>query len=191
MLLATLLFCASCDRPAIEPADSLVGATDMPSAKQLSQEAIEINRGFGGGYGFGEHFLSYQLRADNLLTVVWTFRPDDDVRGRESFRLPSDVAENARRALWRLRPKEAGGMDHDVRPTGCTSRSPHDLGEMVVLYTEADEERFRLFTSPYPGSCDNAAAKEARKVIRDVLASFPHSDVATAYSRAEAADEAR
>lgn len=191
LLLVASLFCASCDRPAIEPADSLVGATNLPSGKQLSQEAIEINRGFGGGYGFGEHFLSYQLRADNMLTVVWTFRPDDDVRGRESFQLSPEAADGARQALWRVRPQEAGGMDADLRPKGCVSNSPHDLGEIAVLFTEASEKHFRVFTMPHPGSCDSAAAKEARKVIREVLASFPHSEVAAAYVRAEAADTAR
>lgn len=190
LLLVALLLCASCDRPAIEASDSLVEATDLPSAKQLSQEAIEINQAFGGAEGFGDHFLSYQLAADDRLDVIYTYRPDDDVRGRESFKLAAKVADDARRALWRLRPARLDGVNTDVRPIGCTSQSPHDLGDMAVGFIAPNED-FGIFTLPYPGSCNNAAARGARDVVREVLESFPHSEVAAAYFRAEAADEAR
>jgi hypothetical protein len=184
-----LILCASCNRSAIEPSESLVGASALPSAARLSQETIEINRAFGGGEGFGEHFLSYRLGSDDKLVVVHTYRPDDTVLGKEEFQLSHDVAAKARERLWRVRPEKLEGINSDVRPVGCRRYSPHDLGDVAVGFMRPDKV-FGIFTLPHPASCNTHAAMEARKLLHQVLRSLPHSKVATDFTARQRVDEA-
>lgn len=180
LLLGPLLLCCSCERSAIEPSESLVGANALPPSSVLSQEIIQINRGFGGS-GYGEDFLSYELRPDNSLAVTHTFRPEDRVRGSETFRVSAKVAEQARRALWRLRPDELRGVEHETRPTGCDKI--YDAGSEAAVAFINPDERIAVVDLPYRGDCDAHSARIARTIVREVLTSFPKSKVAAGFPR--------
>lgn len=181
-LLIGSVFLCSCERSAIEPSDSLVGAKALPSSSALSQEIIQINRD-GGGKGYGLDFLSYELRPDNLLAVTHIVRPNDRVRGPETFRLAPNVADQARRALWRLRPAKLEGVEYETRPIGC--HKIYDAGsEAAVVFISADK-RIGVVDVPYQGDCDTRSAMIARSIVREVLTSFPHSKVAAGFPRSE------
>lgn len=169
----------SCTQPAVQAGDRLVDGGALPSASTLSREKIEINRGFGGE-GFGEHFLSFELASDNSLVVTHSFRPDDEVIGREAFVLSPDVAMRARKQLWRVRPTKLEGVETDVMPSGCERREVHDFPEIAVGFAASDEN-YRSFSLPRSASCNNLAAKAARRMLDDILSSFPRSDVAESF----------
>ena len=170
------LLATSCTNPAVKAEDRLVGGTTLPSVETLSREKIEINRGFGGE-GFGEHFLSYELASNNSLVVTHTFRPEDKVIGREAFVLPPDVAMKARKQLWRVRPDKLEGVETEVRPSDCLRRWVHDSPEIAVGFAASDE-MYGGFDLPLSASCDSPAAKAARRMLYEVLKSFPRSKVA-------------
>ena len=170
-----------CSDQPVKQADRLVDGIALPSEKMLSRETIEINRGFGGD-GFGEHFLSYELAPDNSLAVTHTFRPNEQVVGREVFFLDHEVAMKARKLLWRLRPDDLQGVDTYVRPSGCVQRWVHDTPEIAVGFA-ASREMVGVFDLPRPASCETAAAKTARQMLSGVLASFPRSKVAEEFMK--------
>ena len=182
--IAAALACASC-QPRDDASQSLVGADPLPSPAELSREIIQINRGYGTE---SEGFLSYELRPDDMLTVTHSDRRRDQVVGEDRFRLPSGLAAQARRRLWRVRPARLEGLDaHEARPTGCERRGPHDFGELAVVFVRepggpgAADDAIGVFELPDAGSCVTAAAIEARALVRDVLGSFPRSRVAEGF----------
>lgn len=183
--IAASLLSASCQPPAVEPSQSLVGADSLPSADALSREIIQINRGYGQ---VGGGFLSYELRTDDTLTVTHTDRRRGEVLGEETFRLASSLAGDSRRLLWRLRPAKLEGVDaHEVRPSGCERRGPHDFGELAVIFIDEGREagvkddRLGTFELPRRDSCSTPQAREARQLVRQVLDSFPPSTVAAGF----------
>jgi hypothetical protein len=180
-LVGVSLLAGSCHRPAIDPAQSLVGAKSLPAASVLSREIIEINRGVGSWDGNG---LSYDLRPDNTLTVTLTGR-GDSVKAKESFQLSSDVAAAARRMLWRVRPENLEGIEQAVLPSGCHS-PPVDAGsEYSVIFIPADSgnQRLGVLLLPYARDCAAKNSIEAHNLIGTVLHSFPTSKVAAEYDR--------
>jgi hypothetical protein len=190
-IICALLICTGCDRPAIDTSESLVTTKPLPPAKTLAREIIQINRGFGE---ISPGFLSYELRPEDRLIVTLTLREGrldrpDKVAVEERFRLQPDVAAEARRRLWRLRPSEFGGVEQDQRPLGCERRGPHDFGEHAVAFIAegpeegVDDDRLGVFEMPSPASCSTAQASEARSLLRKVLASFPPSKAAAEFER--------
>jgi hypothetical protein len=186
-LVLTALVLASCNRPAITPSESLVGATRLPPARALSRELIQINRGLGE---MSAGFLSYELRPDNTLTITLSDRGGyrERVRGTETFRIPPGPAAQVRRNLWRLRPQELEGVDVDIRPVGCPSR-PHDVGELAVAFIGkgprpgVEDDPIGIFALPNAGSCATRQATEARRLLQSVIQSLPASKVAADYHR--------
>lgn len=187
------MFCASCDQSAIDPSHSLVGAKSLPPARELSRETIEINRGFGQ---ISPGFLSYQLLPDDRLLVTITDRmyPDEDVvLGEDTFQLTSEVAAEARRMLWRLRPEKLEGLEWETRPISCYPRSCHDFGDLAVAFIAegpkpgVDDDRVGVFILPGPESCRSPAAIKARMVIEQVMQLFPPSKVPAEFERRRAA----
>ena len=183
-LLAASLLCASC-QPSDRGSGSLVGADRLPSSSALSRETVQINRGYGDG---SEGFLSYEVRPDDTLNVTHTVRGREKVRGVETFRLASDVADQARSLLWRVRPAELEGVDaHEARPSGCERRGPHDFGELAVIFVDEgggagiEDDRVGTFELPRSDSCSTPQAREARRVVREVMDSFPPSKVAAQF----------
>jgi hypothetical protein len=189
LLLGSLL-CVSCEGGAIEPSQSLVGAERLPSAKALAREILYIAR--GGGPDGGDA-LSYEWHPDDLLTVTHTFSDEggagEIVKGKDILRLAPDVAAEARRLLWRVRPASLEGVGQDARPAGCRRRGPHDFGEVIVGFIdkgdEADtgDDRVGIFQLPTRESCNTPAAIEARKVVWRALQLFPRSRAAMRYDR--------
>lgn len=193
LLIGPLL--ASCDRPAIDPSHSLVGARELPNSRELSRETIQINRSFGVGYGHvvNSHLLSYELRPDNSLSVTHYengVEKGQVERGSETFELPRDVANNARRAMWRMRPSPLKGVEYDIRPAGCPFRL-HDSSEYALLFikeggeTGTRNDLLGFSVVPPPESCNNSTARSARALVRQVLADFPKSKVAASFQRLE------
>ena len=187
---------ASCDRPAIEASQSLVGAKELPTARELSRETIQMNEGFGGD-GFGTHLLSYELRPNNELAVKHyerSIEKGEVVRGSETFNLSTDVADRARRSLWRMRPSDLKGLDYEIRPVGCKQQWDHDFGDYTFLFIkEGGESGVRddllgVSLIPEPESCDNPAARLARALVPEVLAHFPKSKVANSFHKLESED---
>lgn len=105
-LIVGLLLCVSCDGPAVQRSQSLVGAQGLPPRISLAEETIEITRTARSLSPYGIRLLSYELAPDNRLTVSHITRGDqnDAVLGRETFQLSADQGEKMRGLLWRLRP---------------------------------------------------------------------------------------
>jgi hypothetical protein len=185
---AASLFCVSCDDSAIDPSRSLVRAQHLPPAELLSRETIEINRGFGD---ISPGFLSYQLLPDDRLVVTLTDRnyPEDVVIGKETFQLTSEIAAEARRMLWRVRPEKLEGVEWETRPVSCYPQSCHDFGELAVAFIAEgskpgiDDDRIGIFVLPGPDSCRSPAAIKARRLIQRVMHRFPRSKVAAEFER--------
>src|SRR5262249_43605510 len=110
--MVVLLLPAACDRPA-NPVHSLVGANNLPSPKELSQETIQIEREFAGP---GAQQLTYELRPDDSLRVTLGAPDGNPPSTTETFHLSSAIAANARSKLWRIRPDQAGVGR--IMPTG-------------------------------------------------------------------------
>jgi hypothetical protein len=189
-LLIGSLLCLSCDGAAIDVSQSLVGARELPSANALLLEGLYISR--GGGDGGGDR-LSYDWRPDNSLLVVHEFsdgKGSSVIRGRETLRFSPEIAGQARRLLWRIRPAELEGMEQDARPNGCKRRGPHDFGEVSVAFVKEGDDAARteddqvgLFALPTVESCNTPAAAEARAVVGRALQLLPDSKVAAAFKR--------
>lgn len=193
LLLTAAPFCASCDDSAIDPSRSLVGAKSLPPATELSRETIQINRGYGD---ISIAFLSYELLPDDSLVVTLTDRnlQKDVVLGKDTFRLTSEVAAEARRMLWHLRPEELqrfdeGGFESETRPIGCYRRGPHDFGELAVVFTAegpetgVEDDRLGIVELPRPDSCRSPAAIKARRLIQRLMHLFPRSKLPAQFER--------
>ncbi len=184
-----MLLTSACGEPALKPSESLVGAKELPSVRDLSREIIQINRGFGSA---SVGFLSYELRPDGTLAVTHEERLRDKVVASETFQLAPEVAARARRMLWRLRPAtlEGQGLTKDeTTPMGCQRQGPHDFGEFAVVFIDEGQKRgieddqLGAFDLPYGDSCNTPEASEARKLVARVLQSFPHSRVAAEFPK--------
>ena len=184
------LFCISCSDPAIEPSQSLVGAKNLPSAEELSQETIFIGR---HGGPFGGDILRYEWHPNDTITVTHSFsdnNPGEIIKGQEVLRIPSKDAAAARRLLWRVRPDILEGMEgfvQDNRPVGCVRHGPHDLGEISIMFHKygskpgIEDDIAGTFRLPAAGSCATPAAAEAQEVVREVLSLLPASRVAAGF----------
>lgn len=192
-LLAAWLL-ASCDGPAIDPSESLVGAKSLPSARELSRETIQINP-MSSAWTADAQRLSYELRPDNSLSVTlshWDLGGRDEViDGRETFHLSGSVASQARRLLWRVRPEPLQGIEWIIRPTGCPPPPTDTFGDSVVFISGNPEAGttdrkigvFEVLPAQY---CRESSANEARLVVKQVLQLFPKSKVAAEYQRRNA-----
>jgi hypothetical protein len=190
VLVTVSLLCVSCERAAIEPSQSLVGATKLPSANALSRETLYIVR---DGDTWPLERLSYEWRPDDSLTVTHSVldrkAPRPVVKGEEILRLSPEVAAQARRLLWRVRPANLEGVEWLTRPTGCVQRGPHDFGDITVGFIAegpkpgVEDDRVGIFDLPYPESFYNRQAVEARKVVHGALQLFPPSKVAAGFEQ--------
>jgi hypothetical protein len=186
-LLVAAMSLVSCDRPAIKPDQSLVGAKELPSARELSREIIEINTGFDG---FSPGMLSYELRPDNTLEVSLTFRPKyaNKKVGPDIFHLPANLAERARQALWRLRPQRLRGVQYETLPPGCPPQPTDTPPDVTVVFIAegpklgVEDDQVGVFALPSPRYCSNRRSLDANNVIALVLELFPTSGVAAEYA---------
>ena len=179
-VLAASLFCISCDRPAIDPSQSLVGARHLPSASDLSHERIEIHFGYDRDLS---HQLSYELWPDNR----WIVRISEVYPGERSaaqkFQLrPADAAA-IRENLWRVRPDELKGVEWLVEPADCPP-PPTDTSNMlsVVFVAEGpkagpENDRIGIFVLPYVRTCNTPQAIAAREILADVFKSVPGANL--------------
>jgi hypothetical protein len=193
-LFAAAFLCGSCSKQGDGQPESLVGATNLPSAEVLSRETLYITR---GANDWGGDRLAYELRPDGSLTVTHTYMqsgtPKEEVRARSAFRIQPEVAARFRRLMWRVRPDsfEGQGLEkNEVRPAGCKRRGPHDFGDVGVAFiSEGDakttkDDRIALFELPQPDSCTTRAAKHARVTVWQALRLLPSSKAVEAFERA-------
>ena len=179
LLVGASIWCVSCRPGPVGQSDSLVGADSLPAEGELALETITIVRGHGPA---GKSFLSYELRPDGRLAVTLIERRDDKVLAAQTFHLAPGVANGVRRLLRRVRPARLEGLDaQEARPSGCRRRGPHDWGEYWIAFmdeqrrTEDGDHRIGVFELPSPDSCATPQAVEARRVVAQVLGSFPTS----------------
>jgi len=193
-LLAAAILCGSCSKQADGQLDSLVGATNLPSAEALSRETLNITR---GANDWGGDRLAYELRPDGSLSITHTYldgkTSNEEVRAKDAYRIQPEEAARLRRLMWRVRPDllEGQGLEKDeVRPVGCERRGPHDFGEVGVAFiNEGDakttkDDRFAVFELPRPDSCTTRAAKQARETIWGALRLLPSSKAVEGFERA-------
>lgn len=183
----TAFLCASCHGPAVVP-NRLVAGTDLPAVAQLRRERIVIEQGFGGD-GYGVHRLTYELATDNQLSIAYGLAGNPRPVVQNNFRLPAAEANRVRQLLWRLRPQELAREwvgEWPVRPIGCERRSAHDLGEVVVAFSGTNDDKGALFALPTTRSCDTSSARQARRVLKEVVASLPASEIVAEFHNAEA-----
>jgi hypothetical protein len=187
---AVVLLVSACDKPAIDASQSLVGAKQLPTARTLAREVIQINQGFGSP---AWSLLSYELRPDNSLTITLTHRDHDTFKevtdGKESFDLSSSVASQVRHDLWRLRPSTLQGIETLVRPADCPP-PPTDTFPLAAVAFIAEgpkpgveDDRLGVVDVPAQYTCDTRHGGEARALIEKVLRSFPRSKVAAEFDR--------
>ena len=191
--IATVLLVSACDKPAIDASQSLVRAKQLPAARTLSQEVIQINRGFGSPTA---SLLSYELRPDNNLTITLTHRDDDTFKemtdGKETFALSSNVASQARRDLWRLRPATLQGIETLVRPADCPPPPTDTFPVAAVAFIAegpkpgVEDDHLGVVDVPTQETCDTQQGREARDLIEKILRSFPQSKIASEFGRSRA-----
>lgn len=146
----------------------------------------------GGSPDGGADSLTYEWRPDDSLTITHTFtdyRLFKTVRGRETLRVPPEVAVQVRRLFWRVRPAKLEGVVQDQQPVGCERQGPHDFGEVTVAFINEgsrpgiEDDEVGVFELPTRQSCNTPAAAEARKVVWEALELLPKSKVAAAFER--------
>jgi hypothetical protein len=187
---ASVFLVSACDKPAIDASQSLVGAKRLPTARTLSREVIQINRGFGSPTS---SLLSYELRPDNSLTITLTHRDHDTFKeltdGKEAFELSSGVAAQVRHDLWRLRPSTLQGIETPVRPADCPPPPTDTFPVAAVAFIAegpkpgVEDDRLGVIDVPAQYTCDTRQGREARDLIGKVLRSFPRSKVAAEFDR--------
>jgi hypothetical protein len=146
-----------------------------------------------GGGTDGGHSLTYELGPDDSVTITHDYSDGagcSEVKGKETFAIPADQARQVRQLLWRVRPTVFEGVEsYGSRSIGCERKGPHDFGELSVWFYEEARARktegreMGAFELPYPQSCDTAAAREARRVVRHALDLLPESRVVRGYER--------
>lgn len=191
-LLTAFVIGSACHRSAIEPSQSLVGAKQLPSAKTLSRETVQIN---SGGFGLLSPMspgdLTYELRSDDSLWIKHTKYDPKTIKyvtiGQETIRLPSDVATRVKRMLWRLRPERLEGIEHITLPLGCPpppiDSSPDFFLDFIAEGQNSDhpDDRVAIVNLPNASNCGTSQAADARNLVRKALQSFPPSKVAREY----------
>ncbi|WP_308515721.1 hypothetical protein [Sphingomonas flavescens] len=187
--LTAALLVAACDRPAIDASQSLVGAKQLPGAKTLRQEIIQLNRSYGGA---SSSLLSYELGPDNGLTVTVTHRdPDtwkDITDAKETSNLSTQTASQARNELWRLRPEALQGVEERVSPADCPTPPTDTFPIAAVVFIAKGtkpgiNDRVAVVDVPAQYTCDTLQGRAARNLIEKVLQQFPHSKVAAEFDR--------
>lgn len=187
LLIGASLGCASCDRPAIDPSLSLVGAKALPTAHQLSNELIEVYR---ESFEPGPR-LVYDLQPDDILIITLTdWDSDEAIIGKQSFQLSSSAAREARKSLWRLRPEQLEGMESDIRLAGCPEPGLEEFPDFTIGFLANGRRRPRTWEEIgpvgivriFPG-CKIPRASEARTLLQKVLSEFPQSSLTAEYER--------
>jgi hypothetical protein len=191
-LVAVSLVLSACgDGSPIKPSESLVGAMQLPSAKILSREIIQISRGLGS-WPSAPGALEYDLRPDSSLSITHTKLDRDFHRlivGQETLHLSSPAAAQARRMLWRVRPETLRGIRVETRPVGCppppVDASPEFFVDFISEGPKAGiaDDKLGIVLVPYADDCRTTQAAEARGLVRRVLQSFPPSKVAADYNK--------
>jgi hypothetical protein len=171
---------SSCGQSSFDASESLVGAERLPPVTELLRETIQINR--DTDLAGLHHYLSFELRPDNSLSITHTLDGYDgkDVVGNEKFRLPSDVADSARKTLWRIRPENLQGVENLIFPVGC--RPPIDSGmEVAVAFLGKAPMQGDIGIFALPYACKDGQAAVARSALSRMMQSLPDSKVAAAF----------
>ena len=171
---------ASCGQSSFDASESLVGTKRLPPVAELLRETIQINR--DTQLAGQSHFLTFELRPDNSMSVTHTLDGYDgsDIVGKETFQLPPDVADRARKTLWRLRPGNLQGVEDLTYPTGCSPPIDSGMEVAVAFFGKSPMQGdIGIFALPY--ECKEGQAAVARGALGKMMQSLPASKVAAAF----------
>ena len=175
---AALLLCG-CQKSAIDPAESVVGANELPPVEVLNHETLEVNR--HGGTQTEPALLIAELRPDNTFEFTLTrndLRRGEVVLGKETAKLrPADAAA-IRKNLWHLRPEKLEGIEKQVLPIGC-----HWIFDEPPEFTVAfiAPNRKGIGATDVQASCESPAATASRSLVGEVLKKLPKSRLADGF----------
>lgn len=182
---AVTVLCGSCSNQVGTVADSLVGATNLPSAEVLASETLYVTK---GANDWGGDRLSYELKPDGLLIATHSYLDGktfkEEVRAKDTVKLDPNTSGRFQRLMWRVRPEALEGQGFEtseVRPVGCERRGPHDFGEVGVAFVNEGvaetrkDDRIGVFELPQRNSCTTKAANLAREAVREALQLLPRS----------------
>ena len=169
--------CASCNRPAIGPGDSLVGAKSLPPTSELRKETI------GFYYGLDQSLtrqLSYELTPNGHWDIVISDRNRDGHElSRQSIPLEPARIESFRRQLWRLRPEKLDGIQWTHQPSDCPKPTIHTIEEISVAFVEkgpkpgVSNDKLGVFGLLHSEVCNSPNNVEARRIINEIVSSLP------------------
>jgi hypothetical protein len=170
---------SACQKSAIDPSDSLVGARELPTIEALSRETVELNR--HGGTQTEPALLIGELRPDNTFEFKLTrhdLRHGEMVLGKETAKLAPEDAAAVRKNLWHLRPSKLEGIDKQVLPIGCYWMFD-EPPEFTVVFIAPN--RKDIGATDVQASCESPAAAASRKLVGDVLNKLPKSKLADGF----------
>lgn len=176
--LALAVLICGCDPSVRGTSESLVGATNQPSERDLGRETIIITQRTGPAR---DHILSYELRPNDVLTVTYSLSElsGETEVAKDTVQLRSSDADNARKSLWRMRPTRLQGIETVVYPVGC--RPPIDSNDEVVIVFADNRKRLGIFTLPH--SCKDGNSAVARSIVREVISTLPATETAGDFAK--------
>jgi len=183
-IVALSLLMVSCDQPAIDPSQSLVGAKSLPAATELARERVEIHFGYDTVLA---NQLSFELHPDDSWIVRISEAKDLQQSNSQKFQLDSKLARTVRAKLWRVRPEELKGVEWVVEPADCPP-PPTDASPLLSVAFIAEgpqpgvgDDRVGIFILPRADICNTPQATAARKLLEEVLKPSPGSNLASKY----------
>ena len=177
LLLVVLMSAAACDRPAIDPSQSLVGAKNLPPARLLKREKIALYYHYDRPL---KHQLSFELSPDNSWAAVVT-EVGSNYRevSRQTFSLSADRADEIRRKLWRLRPDKLRGIEYETQPADCPPPPTDTSVDLAIGFIKegtkpgVEDDQIGVFTLPDVRTCNSPKSVAAHKVVDDVINELP------------------
>lgn len=182
------LLCGACNSPTREQPPNLVGATEIPSNKDISREIIFITR------QKSSDFLIYDLRPNGVLILEHIYvSPIDQAeitKGKVTLQVSPKSVAQVQQLLLSVRPARLLGLDREVRPSGCKPIYDHDRGEVSVAFIDdrrtksIHDDKIGLFLLPSTYRCNNSAAASARQVMAKLFQLLPKDDVIVKFEQA-------
>lgn len=176
---------ASCDHPAIDPSQSLVGAKSLPTTSELNKETIELY------YDRDKSLtrqLSYELKPDNSWSIVIMEPGTGREFSRRTFPQSDTRANVIRKKLWRLRPEQLDGVAADHFPADCPPQPTGTIGDLAIGFIRegskpgVDDDQIGVFTLPEIENCRTRDSLAARRIIDDVMRSMPGAGLRSQYA---------
>jgi hypothetical protein len=179
------LLLGSCNGPAIEPSQSLVTDKALPPASELRREII------GFYYDRDRSLtrqLSYELKPNDVWSVVIVDTRTYAEINRSNFQLPKGKANQARSALWRLRPEKLDGVQWPHMPADCPPQPTDTHDDVAVGFTRegpkpgVEDDQVGVFTLPNIAYCKTPKSLTARELIANLMRQMPGHELREEYA---------